>query len=132
MPQQLSAFVLSAFGVLALALAAVGLYGVVSYSVARRTREIGIRMALGADGPCVVRLLVARGLKLVVLGGALGLALAVVATRLLGRLLFEINALDPLTFLGVPFVLGTAALLAAYLPARRASRVHPVTALRTD
>ena len=132
LPQQLSAFVLSAFGVLALALAAVGLYGVVSYSVARRTREIGIRMALGADGPCVVRLLVARGLKLVVLGGALGLALAVVATRLLGGLLFEINALDPLTFLGVPFVLGTAALLAAYLPARRASRVHPVTALRTD
>ena len=132
LPQQLSAFVLSAFGVLALALAAVGLYGVVSYSVARRTREIGIRMALGADGPRVVRLLVAGGLKLVVLGGALGLALAVVATRLLGGLLFEINALDPLTFLGVPFVLGTAALLAAYLPARRASRVHPVTALRTD
>ena len=72
------------------------------------------------------------GLKLVVLGGALGLALAVVATRLLGGLLFEINALDPLTFLGVPLVLGPAALLAAYLPARRASRVHPLTALRTD
>ena len=132
LPQQLSAFVLSAFGVLALALAAVGLYGVVSYGVARRTREIGIRKALGADGPRVVRLLVAGGLKLVVLGGALGLALAVVATRLLGGLLFEIDALDPLTFVGVPLVLGVAALFAAYLPARRASRVSPVVALRTD
>ena len=132
LPQQLSAFVLSAFGVLALALAAVGLYGVVSYGVARRTREIGIRKALGADGPRVVRLLVAGGLELVVLGGALGLALAVVATRLLGGLLFEIDALDPLTFVGVPLVLGVAALFAAYLPARRASRVSPVVALRTD
>ena len=132
LPQQLSAFVLSAFGVLALALAAVGLYGVVSYGVARRTREIGIRKALGADGPRVVRLLVAGGLKLVVIGGALGLALAVVATRLLGGLLFEIDALDPLTFAGVPLVLGVVALLAAWLPARRASRVSPVAALRTD
>jgi len=111
---------------------AVGLYGVVSYGVARRTREIGIRQALGADGSRVVRLLVAGGLKLVVLGGALGLALAVVATRLLGGLLFEIDALDPLTFLGVPLVLGAVALFAAWLPARRASRVSPVVALRTD
>ena len=134
LPQQLSAFVLSAFGMLALALAAVGLYGVVSYGVSRRTREIGIRQALGADGPRVVRLLVAGGLKLVVLGGALGLALAVVATRLPGGLLFvfEVDALDPLTFVGVPLVLGAAALLAAWLPARRASRVSPVVALRTD
>ena len=132
LPQRLSAFVLSAFGVLALALAAVGLYGVVSYGVARRTREIGIRKALGADGPRVVRLLVAGGLRLVVLGGALGLALAVVPARLLGGLLFEVDALDPLTFVGVPLVLGAAALLAAWLPARRASRVSPVEALRTD
>ncbi|MCY4658549.1 MAG: ABC transporter permease [Acidobacteria bacterium] len=132
LPQQLSAFVLSAFGVLALALAAVGLYGLVSYSVARRTREIGIRKALGADGPRLVRLLVAGGLKLVVLGGALGVALAVVATRLLSGLLFEVDALDPLTFVGVPLVLGAAALFAAWLPARRASRVSPVVALRTD
>ena len=132
LPQQLSAFVLLAFGVLALALAAVGLYGVVSYGVAQRTHEIGIRKALGADGPRVVRLLVAGGLKLVVLGGALGLALAVVAARLLGGLLFEVDALDPLTFVGVPLVLGAAALFAAYLPARRANRVSPVVALRTD
>ena len=126
------AFVLSAFGVLALALAAVGLYGVVSYGVARRTREIGIRKALGADGPSVVRLFVAGGLRLVLVGGALGLALALVATRLLGGLLFEVDALDPLTFAGVPLVLGAAALLAAWLPARRAGRVSPVVALRTD
>ena len=132
LPQRLSAFVLSAFGVLALALAAVGLYGVVSYGVARRTREIGIRKALGADGSRVVGLLVAGGLKLVVIGGALGLALAVVATRLLGGLLFEVDALDPLTFAGVPLVLGAAALLAAWVPARRASRVSPMVALRTE
>jgi len=132
LPQQLSAFVLSAFGVLALALAAVGLYGVVGYGVAQRTREIGIRMALGADGGRVVRLLVAGGLKLAAAGGALGLALAVVATRLLGGLLFGIDALDPLTFLGVPLVLLAAALLAAWLPARRASRVDPVAALRSE
>ncbi len=117
---------------LALALAAVGLYGVVSYSVARRTGEIGIRMALGADSSRVVRVLGAGGLQLVVIGGALGLTLAVVATRLLGGLLFEVDALDPLTFVGVPLALGAAALLAAYLPARRASRVNPVAALRTD
>ena len=132
LPQQLSAFVLSAFGLLALTLAAIGLYGVVSYSVAQRTREIGIRMALGADAARVVRQLVAGGLKLLIVGGALGLTLAVVATRLLGGLLFEIDALDPWTFVGVPLVLAAAALVAAYLPARRASRVHPVTALRTD
>ncbi|MCY4074813.1 MAG: FtsX-like permease family protein, partial [Acidobacteria bacterium] len=132
LPQQLSAFVLSAFGVLALTLAAVGLYGVVSYAVSQRTREVGIRMALGADGARVVRMLVAGGLRLVVIGGALGLALAVVAARLLGGLLFEVDTLDPLTFVGVPLVLAAAALVAAWLPARRASRVHPVTALRTD
>ena len=132
LPQRLSAFVLSAFGVLALALAAIGLYGVVSHGVSQRTHEIGIRMALGADGARVVRLLVAGGLRLVVAGGALGLVLALVAARLLGGLLFEVDTLDPLTFVGVPLVLAAAALLAAWLPARRASRVHPVTALRTD
>ena len=88
--------------------------------------------SLGADGPRVVRLLVAGGLKLVLVGGVLGLALALAAARLLGGLLFEVDTLDPLTFVGVPLVLAAAALLAAWLPARRASRVHPVTALRTD
>ena len=132
LPQQLSAFILSAFGVLALALAAIGLYGVVSHGVSQRTQEIGIRMALGADRARVVRLLVAGGLRLVVVGGALGLAFALAAASLLGGLLFEVDTVDPLTFLGVPLVLAAAALLAAWLPARRASRVNPVTALRTN
>ncbi|MCY4028794.1 MAG: hypothetical protein OXH75_21045 [Acidobacteria bacterium] len=132
LPQQLSACVLSAFGVLALALAAIVLYGVVSHGVSRRTREIGIRMALGADGARVVRLLVAGGLKLVAVGGVLGLAIAVAVARLLRGLLFEVSVLDPLTFLAVPLVLGAAAPLAVWLPARRAGPVHPVTALRTD
>ena len=111
LPQLLFAFVLSAFGVLALA--AIGLYGVVSYTVSWRRREIGIRMALGADGTRVVRLLVAGGLRLVVAGGALGLALALAAARRLGGLLFEVDTLDPLTFIGVPLVLA-AAILAAW------------------
>ena len=132
LPQQLSAFVLSAFGVRALALAAVGLYCLVSYSVARRTGEIGIRMALGADSSRVVRVLGAGGLQAGRHRRRARTDLAVVATRLLGGLLFEVDALDPQTFVGVPLVLGAAALLAAYLPARRASRVNPVAALRTD
>ena len=132
LPMQLTAFILSAFAVLALVLAAIGLYGVVSYAVAQRTREVGVRMALGADGRTVVRLLAASGLKLVLAGGAVGLGLAVLVTRLLGGLLFDIDTLDPLTFIGVPAVLGLTALLAAYLPARRASRVSPVAALRAE
>ena len=116
---------------LALAVAAIGLHDVLSYTVSRRTREIGMRMALGADGARVVRLLVAGGLELVVGGGALGLAVALAAARLPGGLLFAVDTLDPVTVIGVPLVLA-AALLAAYLPARRASRVHPVTARRTD
>ena len=131
LPQQLSAFVLSAFGALALALAAVGLYCLVSYSVARRTDEIGIRMALGANSSRVVRVLGAGGLQLVVIGGALGLTLAVVATRLLGGLLFEVDALDPLTFVGVPVVLGAAALLAAYLP-RPAAPAESIPSRRSE
>ena len=132
LPAQLSAFVLSAFGVLALALSAIGLYGVVSYAVAQRTREVGIRMALGADSRTVVRLLAASGLKLVIVGGAIGLTIALLVTRLLSGLLFGIDTIDPLTFIGVPLVLGATALLAVYLPARRASRINPVTALRTE
>ena len=132
LPAQLSAFILSAFGVLALALSAIGLYGVVSYGVAQRTREVGIRMALGADSRTMVRLLAVSGLKLVAVGGAIGLILALVVTRLLGGLLFGIDTVDPLTFVGVPLVLGATAVFAAYLPARRALRINPVAALRTE
>ncbi len=132
LPQQLSAFVLSAFGVLALALAAIGLYGVVSYAVAQRTREVGIRMALGAGAGAVVRLMASTGLRLVAVGSAIGLAAAFAVTRLLGGLLFAVDTVDPLTFIGVPLVLGGTALVAALLPALRASRINPVTALRNE
>jgi predicted permease len=132
LPAQLSAFVLSAFGVLALALSTIGLYGVVSYAVAQRTREVGIRIALGASEETVVRLLTFGGLRLVFVGGVVGLVAAVAVARLLTGLLFGIEALDPLTFVVVPLVLATSAGLAAYLPARRASRVDPIVALRTE
>ncbi len=132
LPAQLSAFVLAVFAVLSLALAAIGLYGVVSYAVSERTREVGIRMALGADPGSVVRLLALSGLRLVLIGTGIGLAGALVVTRLLSSLLFGVETFDPVTFAVVPLVLGATAGLAAYLPARRASRIDPVTALRAD
>jgi predicted permease len=132
LPTQALAFVLSVFGGLALLLAAIGLYGVVSYHVATRIREVGIRIALGADASAVVRLLASGALRLVVVGGAIGLALSLLVTRLLGGLLFGIGTVDPVTFAAAPLVLGATAILAAYLPARRASRIDPVVALRTD
>ena len=132
LPQQLSAFVLSAFGALALVLAAIGLYGVVSYAVAQRTREVGIRMALGAGSGTVVRLMASTGLRLVAVGSAIGLLAAFVVTRLLSGLLFAVDTMDPVTFIGVPVVLGATALVAALLPALRASRINPVTALRSE
>ena len=132
LPQRLSAFVLSAFGALALALAAIGLYGVVSYAVAQRTREVGIRMALGAGSGTVVRLMASTGLRLVAVGSAIGLLAAFVVTRLLSGLLFAVDTMDPVTFIGVPVVLGATALVAALLPALRASRINPVTALRAE
>lgn len=129
---QLSAFVLSAFAVLALALSSIGLYGVVSYAMAQRTREVGIRMALGASPGGVVKLLTMEGLKLVFIGGALGLAAAFAVSRLLSGLLFGIGTFDVTTFIAVPLVLGVSASLAAWLPARRASRVDPMLAMRAE
>ena len=118
------------FAAIALTLAAIGLYGVVSYGVAQRTREVGIRMALGADTARVVRLLTSSALKLVLVGGAIGLAASLIVARLLGGLLFGGETFAPVTFVAVPLVLGLTALAAAYLPARRAARLNPVTALR--
>ena len=132
LPARLSALLLSVFGVLALVMASIGLYGVVSYAVSQRAREIGIRMALGAGAPAVVRLLAGSGLRLVVVGCVIGLGLAVIASRLLTGLLFAVDVWDPVTFVAVPLVLGGSALLAAYIPARRVSRVDPVEALRVD
>ena len=129
---QLAAFVLSVFAVLALVLACIGLYGVVSYGVSQRTREVGIRIALGAESSDVVALMAASGLKLVAIGSVVGLAVALLVTRLLSGLLFGVEAFDLVTFVVVPLVLGATALLAAYLPALRASRVNAVAALRAE
>jgi putative ABC transport system permease protein len=121
-----------AFAVLAVLLAAIGLYGVVSYAVSQRSAEIGIRMALGATSADVNRLVVIQGLKPAIVGIGLGLVAAVFATRLLTTLLFGVTPMDPLTFsLVTPLLLGIAA-LACYLPAMRASRVDPTIALRTE
>jgi predicted permease len=123
---------LAAFAALAVVLATIGVYGVMSYAVARRTQEMGIRMALGAGAKQVVSMVLRQGMRTVAIALALGLAGAFAATRLLETQLFGVTATDPLTFVTVPVALGAIALLACYLPARRASRVDPLVALRSD
>ncbi len=131
-PARLSAFLSTLFGALAMVLAVIGLYGVVSYAVAQRSREMGIRMSLGAAPKSVVGLMVGGGMKLVAVGGVIGLALAFLATKALQGFLFGVAPLDPVAFLVVPTVLCAVALLAAYIPARRASRVDPVRSLKAE
>ena len=123
---------LSGFALLALALSAVGLYGVVSYGVAQRTRELGMRMALGAGHRDVLAMVVRQGLRLAVIGVAIGFAGAVAATRTMQSLLFEVSPLDPATFGSVGALIIAVSLVATWLPARRASRVDPIAALRSD
>ena len=132
LPRQLGALVVTGFAFLALVLASIGLYGVVSYAVSRRVREVGIRMSLGAEPGSVVKMLTAGGMRLVAVGGVVGLVLAAVLAQLLSRLLYGVEALDPVTFLGVPLVLGIVASLASWIPARRATRVNPVSALKME
>ena len=131
-PARMGTLLSSLFAAVALALASIGLFGVVSYTVARRSREVGIRMSLGAEPRIVVREMVRGGMILVFIGVGAGLVLALAGARLLQSLLFGVGALDPFTFGGVTVVLLAVALAAAYAPARRASRVDPVRALRAE
>jgi putative ABC transport system permease protein len=123
---------LSVFAVLALVLAAVGIVGVVSHSVAQRTREIGIRMALGARTTDVLRLMVNANMAWVLLGLVIGAAGSAGVSRMLMGLLYEVRPLDPLVLSAVCFLLAAVALLASYLPARRAAKIDPMVALRCD
>jgi predicted permease len=129
---RMGAALLSVFGVIALILAVVGVYGVLSYSVAQQTPEIGIRMAMGASSSNVERLVVKQGMRLAIFGLVSGLVIAFVAMRVMSSLLFGVSAHDPLIFGGVTLILATAAILACYIPARRAARVDPLVALRYE
>jgi putative ABC transport system permease protein len=128
--QRFSMLLLGIFAGLALVLAAVGIYGVMSYSVAQRTREIGIRMALGAQRSDVMKMTIGQGLRLVLTGVAIGLAAAFVLTRVMSTLLFGVSPTDPVTFISISIVLVSVAVLAGYVPALRATRVDPMFALR--
>ena len=130
--RRVSMFVLGAFAALALGLASMGIYSVISYLVGQRTHEIGIRMALGAKQADVLRMVLGEGVRMVTLGVLIGLLAAVGLTRLMANLLFAVSTTDPLTLAGVVIVLTIVALTACFVPARRATRVDPVVALRYE
>jgi len=131
-PLRVNVGLLGVFGLLALLLASIGLYGVASYSVAQRTREIGVRMALGAQPSNVLALVLGRGLVLVGAGLVLGLLVALAAAGVMRALVVGIDPRDPLTFIATAVALGAVALFATWLPARRATRIDPLVALRTE
>jgi predicted permease len=132
LPQRVAALVTGVLGAVGLLLATVGLYGIIAYSVSRRTKEIGIRLALGARSVDVLRMIVREGMRLTAVGMAIGLALAFAVTRVIARFLFGVSPLDAVTFVGMAAVFIAFALLASWLPARRAAAANPMVALRSD
>ncbi|MFN8582800.1 MAG: FtsX-like permease family protein [Gemmatimonadaceae bacterium] len=127
---KLTAMLFALFACTALALAVIGIYGVMSFAVVQRTREIGIRMALGADRSGVLHLVIREGVVMAAIGTAIGLVAALVLSRVLTAFLFDVRPTDPVTYIGIVLLLAIVAALASWIPARRASRVNPVTALR--
>ena len=132
LPQRIAATLLGACAALALLLAAIGLYGVVAYAVSQRTREIGIRMALGAGRSAVVRMVLGGSMKLVALGLVIGLALSLAAGRAVESFLGDVSSADPVALVAGPVVMIACALVASWLPARRAARIDPMLALREE
>jgi putative ABC transport system permease protein len=128
----MGAALLGLFGALALILASIGIYGVLAYSVAQRTSEIGLRMALGAQPRQVLRLVLRQGMLLALIGAAVGILVALPVARLASGLLYGVSATDPITYAAITLLLMGVALLACYLPARRATRIDPLVALRVD
>jgi putative ABC transport system permease protein len=131
-PSQFRTLLMALFGMVALVLAGVGLYGVMSYDITQRTHEIGIRFALGATPRDVLTLMVGRGLRLVLIGLGIGMAGALALARLLSSLLFNVSTVDPLTFTVIATVLTLVALLACWIPSRRATKVDPMVTLRHE
>lgn len=131
-PRRFNMFLLGLFAALAVVLAAIGIYGIMAFSVAQRTHEIGVRMALGANATDVVKLILSNGFRLALIGILVGLLIAFAVTRLISSLLYEVSATDPAIFLIDALLLGGAALLACYIPARRATKVDPIVALRYE
>jgi len=131
-PARIAATVLGVFGLVALMLSAIGIYGITSYAVAQRTREIGIRMALGAQLGDVLKLVLSHGVKLTIIGVAIGLLGAYVVTRAITSVLYGVSPTDPLTFGAVSLLLVFVALLACYVPAKKATKVDPLVALRYE
>ena len=125
-------WLLSAFALLALALSAVGVYGILHFAVAQRTHEFGVRIALGASDATLLRLVLVDGMKLPFIGLTIGLVAAFGLTRVMEHLLFGVKATDPITFAGVAALLVAVALVACWLPARRATRIDPIVALRHE